>query len=75
VCPRLDTPVFIGGVEMENKRKTLTPTEKRIVRLEDGFLTLVQLNRILSGEADELRNRLEHLESVKPYALGVLKNG
>lgn len=65
VCPQFGTPIYVGGTDMENKRKTSSQTIKRITRLEDGFLTLVQLSRVLSEEADDLRNRLDNLEAYK----------
>jgi hypothetical protein len=37
--------------------------QRRLARLEDSLLSLVQLNRVFSDEADSIRERLKRLES------------
>jgi hypothetical protein len=44
------------------KAKT-KPIQSRLIRLEDAVLSLIQLNKIFSEEADLTKNRLKKLES------------
>ncbi len=39
------------------------PTLKRLQRIEQGMLTLLQLNHLFSERADELEKELEQLKS------------